>query len=101
MVVDKTWAERQKKDPLGTILYNYSEKMCIRDSYKMVLNKAAMKAMGYAQLEDAFVRSESPLWISVSEKGEMEEGGTKLMPVVAIIDDYYPSCNLPASCRER
>ena len=36
--------------------------------YKMVLNKAAMKAMGYAQLEDAFVRSESPLWISVSEK---------------------------------
>ena len=57
----------------------------------MVLNKAAMKAMGYAQLEDAFVRSESPLWISVSEKGEMEEGGTKLMPVVAVIDDYYPS----------
>ena len=50
-----------------------------------------MKAMGYAQLEDAFVRSESPLWISVSEKGEMEEGGTKLMPVVAVIDDYYPS----------
>ena len=58
---------------------------------KMVLNKAAMKAMGYTRLEDAFVRSESPLWISVSEKGEMEEGGTKLMPVVAIIDDYYPS----------
>ena len=23
--------------------------------------------------------------------GEMEEGGTKLMPVVAVIDDYYPS----------
>ena len=21
----------------------------------------------------------------------MEEGGTKLMPVVAVIDDYYPS----------
>ena len=59
--------------------------------YKMVLNKAAMKAMGYTRLEDAFVRSESPLWISVSEKGEMEEGGTKLMPVVAVIDDYYPS----------
>ena len=43
--------------------------------------------MGYTRLEDAFVRSESPLWISVSEKGEMEEGGTKLMPVVAVIDD--------------
>lgn len=58
--------------------------------YKMVLNKSAMKAMGYTQLEDAFVRSESPLWVTVSEKGEMEEGGTKLMPVVAVIDDYYP-----------
>lgn len=29
LVVDKTWAERQKKDPLGTILYNYSESYTI------------------------------------------------------------------------
>ncbi len=59
--------------------------------YKMVLNKAAMKAMGYTRLEDAFVRSESPLWISVGENGKIEEGGTKLMPVMAVIDDYYPN----------
>lgn len=58
--------------------------------YKMVLNKAAMKAMGYTRLENAFVRSESPLWMTVSEKGEREEGGTKLMPVTAVIEDYYP-----------
>ena len=49
-----------------------------------------MKAMGYARMEDAFVRSESPLWITF-RNGEMEEGGTKLMPVVAVIDDYYPA----------
>lgn len=59
--------------------------------YKIILNKAAMKAMGYARMEDAFVRSESPLWITLNEKGEMEKGGTKLMPVVAVIDDYYPA----------
>ena len=58
--------------------------------YKIILNKAAMKAMGYARMEDAFVRSESPLWITF-RNGEMEEGGTKLMPVVAVIDDYYPA----------
>lgn len=29
LVVDKTWAERQKKDLLGTILYNYSESYII------------------------------------------------------------------------
>ena len=29
LVVDKTWAERQKKDLLGTILYNYSESYTI------------------------------------------------------------------------
>lgn len=56
---------------------------------KMVLNKAAMKAMGYTRREDAFVRSESPLWITV-ENGKIKEGGTKLMPVMAVIDDYYP-----------
>ena len=33
-----------------------------------------MKAMGYARMEDAFVRSESPLWITF-RNGEMEEGG--------------------------
>ena len=60
------------------------------NDYKMVLNKTAMKAMGYTRLEDAFVRSETPMWIVQNQNGEIEEGGTKLMPVMAVIDDYYP-----------
>ena len=60
-----------------------------RDS-KIVMNKAAMKAMGYTGLKDAFVRCETPLWVTVDESGQIEEGGTKLMPVTAVVDDYYP-----------
>lgn len=60
------------------------------NDYKMVLNKTALKTMGYAQLKDAFVRSETPLWTVQNQNGQMEEGGTKLMPVMAVIDDYYP-----------
>ncbi len=58
--------------------------------YKMVLNKTAMKTLGYNQLKDAFVRSETPLWVVQNQDGQVEEGGTKLMPVMAVIDDYYP-----------
>ncbi|WP_278703361.1 ABC transporter permease [Phocaeicola sartorii] len=58
--------------------------------YKIVLNKAAMKTFGYNQLKDAFVRSETPLWVVRTQDGQMEEGGTKLMPVMAVIDNYYP-----------
>lgn len=36
--------------------------------YKMVLNKAAMKAMGYTRLEDAFVRSESRFGLVSAKK---------------------------------
>lgn len=57
----------------------------------MVLNKVVMKVMGYIWLEDVFVCSEFLFWISVSEKGEMEEGGIKFMFVVVVIDDYYLS----------
>ncbi len=57
--------------------------------YKAVLNKAAMKALGYERIEDAFIRSESILWMSI-DNGKITEGGKDLMPVVAVIDDYYP-----------
>lgn len=60
------------------------------NDYKMVLNKTAMKTMGYTQLNEAFVRSETPLWVVQNQEGQMEEGGTKLMPIMAVIDDYYP-----------
>lgn len=60
------------------------------NDYRIVLNKTAMQTMGYTQLKDAFVRSETPLWTVQNQDGQMEEGGTKLMPVMAVIDDYYP-----------
>ena len=56
---------------------------------QMVLNRAAMDAFGYKIKDEAFVRSESPLWISVSSEGEIVEGGTKLMPVAAVTDNFY------------
>ena len=56
---------------------------------QMVLNRAAMDAFGYKSKEAAFVRSESPLGISVKSDGEVVKGGTKLMPVVAVADNFY------------
>ena len=58
--------------------------------YRMVLNRRAMEMFGYQNREEAFVRSESPLWIEVTNRGEVVEGGTKLMPVAAVVEDY---CN--------
>ena len=65
--------------------------MWMNSHYSILRGGSICMLLNDQELEDAFVRSESPLWISVSEKGEMEEGGTKLMPVVAVIADYYPS----------
>ena len=60
------------------------------EGYLMVLNRRAMEMFGYQNREEAFVRSESPLWIFVDTKGNVVEGGTKLMPVAAVVEDY---CN--------
>lgn len=58
-------------------------------NYKVVMNESALKAFGYKHREEAFVRGETPLWISVSMDGTMVEGGMKLMPVEAIVRDFY------------
>lgn len=60
--------------------YDYGE--------QIVLNKAAMKALGYTNIEEAFVRSETPLWKS-GMNGKEILGGMTLMQVTAVIDDYY------------
>ncbi|HIY87568.1 MAG TPA: ABC transporter permease [Candidatus Bacteroides pullicola] len=60
------------------------------EGYHMVLNRRAMEMFGYQHREEAFVRSESPLWISVAADGKIMEGGTELMPVTAVVEDY---CN--------
>lgn len=48
LVVDKTWAERQKKDPLGTILYNYSE------SYTIAVYVAILSPMYIIKVLDLY-----------------------------------------------
>ena len=55
----------------------------------IILNETAMKVMGYNHLDEAFVRGEKPLWMAVI-RGQVIEGGTELMPVQAVIKDYYP-----------
>ena len=56
--------------------------------YRVVLNRAAMKAFGYTDMSEAFVRWESAQWI-YSQNGKMVEGGKLLTPVTAVVEDYY------------
>ena len=56
--------------------------------YRVVLNRAAMKAFGYQSLDEAFIRWESTQW-SYSVNGKMVKGGKELMPVAAVVEDYY------------
>ena len=59
-------------------------------NHKVVLNEAAMKAFGYQKASEAFVRSEEPLWFSFNtETREVTKGGIQLMPVEAVVTDYY------------
>ena len=58
--------------------------------YQMVLNRRAMEMFGYRNHEEAFVRSETALWIFKAANGRITEGGTELMPVTAVVEDY---CN--------
>ena len=59
-------------------------------NHKVVLNKAAMKAFGYQKASEAFVRSEEPLWFSFNTvTNEYIKGGIELMPVEAVVTDYY------------
>ncbi|WP_418699050.1 ABC transporter permease [Bacteroides sp.] len=56
---------------------------------KVVMNESAMKAFGYKHSDEAFVRGESPLWMWVTADGERKEGGMELLPVEAVVKDYY------------
>ena len=61
-------------------------------NHKVVLNEAAMKLFGYQSASEAFVRSEQPLWFSYNPKTkEYIKGGVELMPVDAVISNYYAS----------
>ena len=56
--------------------------------YRVVLNRAAMKAFGYTSHDEAFVRWENAQWIFY-QNGKIVEGGKQLMPVTAVVEDYY------------
>ena len=59
-------------------------------NHKLMLNETAMKAFGYKTIDEAFVRSEKPLWFSYSpETNEFTYGGLELMPIEAVVSDYY------------
>ena len=52
--------------------------------YQIALSREAMNVFGYTHCDEAFVRGESPLWISMKEGGEVVKGGIDLMPVVEL-----------------
>ena len=56
--------------------------------YRVVLNRAAMKAFGYQSIDEAFIHWESTQW-GYSVNGKMVKGGKDLMPVAAVVEDYY------------
>lgn len=56
--------------------------------YRIVLNRAAMKAFGYTNVNEAFVRWENAQWIT-NVNGKIVEGGKQLLPVTAVVEDYY------------
>ena len=56
--------------------------------YVLALNEAAMKAFGFRNMDEAFIRAESPLGITVMG-GKIITHGTDLMPITAVVNDYY------------
>ena len=61
------------------------------DLYKLsfIPNEATMKALGYTQMKDAFIRAERSLGIRQKEDGSLEQYGASLFPVEAVMKDYY------------
>ena len=56
----------------------------------VILNQAAMKALGYKHLEEAFIRVEDGLMVEMYTDGRIFRHGTTLFPVTAVVEDYYP-----------
>ena len=59
----------------------------IMDSH-ILLNRSAMKLMGFTQLEHSFIRSDFLKRVMVIN-GSIRESGNSLIPVSAVIEDYY------------
>ena len=54
-----------------------------------ILNQAAMKALGYKHLDEAFIRSDEGMGGAVDANGNLTEFGKTLFPVTAVVEDYY------------
>ena len=54
-----------------------------------ILNQAAMKALGYKHLDEAFIRSDEGFGGAVDANGNLTEYGKTLFPVTAVVEDYY------------
>ena len=54
----------------------------------IVINRAAMKLMGYKHIEEAFIRPNEPIFRFYTPEG-VTEYGKSLQPVAAVIEDYY------------
>ena len=54
-----------------------------------ILNQAAMKALGYKHLDEAFIRSDGGMGGAVDANGNITEYGKTLFPVTAVVEDYY------------
>ena len=54
----------------------------------ILLNRSAMKLMGYTQLDHMFIRSDF-LKRAVQKDGSIRESGNSLISVSAVIEDYY------------
>lgn len=74
---------------LKTVEGHLPEKTDRSSLFRVAMNESALKAFGYKHCEEAFVRGETPLWVSVTANGEIEEGGMKPMPVDAVVKDFY------------
>ena len=55
----------------------------------IVLNRSAMKLLGYTNLKDAFVRGASAMVVYMKNNGEIGEYGVNMTPVSAVVEDYY------------
>lgn len=74
---------------LQTVEGNLPDKITDYNKRIVVLNESALKAFGYKHHEEAFIRGENPMWITMSSDGKIVKGGKTLMPIEAVVKDYY------------
>lgn len=61
----------------------------LKYAFRFLLRSKSYTLINITRREDAFVKGERSLWTFMSMDGKIVEGGLTLMPVQAIIEDYY------------